>query len=120
MPAPVVIVHTDSEFRSAVETLLTRSGYRVASFSLPLKALDAIDADGSLQVLVTRVQFPEGQPHGIALARMVLVRKPAAKVVFTTSDEYSDHIDGVGTVLTAPVTPADVLAAIRAVGLEPG
>jgi hypothetical protein len=47
-----------------------------------MAALDAIEVGSRLRVLVTRVDFGPGKPNGIALARMVRVKRPGTKVVF--------------------------------------
>ncbi|HME20527.1 MAG TPA: hypothetical protein VKI44_04060 [Acetobacteraceae bacterium] len=71
MPARVVVVHDDPEFVARTATGLRVAGYDVATFTDTLAATDALDkAERIVEVLITRVLFPKGQPHGVALALM--------------------------------------------------
>jgi len=72
--------------------------------------LDAIEASSCVRVLVTRVDFGPGRPNGIALARMIRVKRPGTKVVFVARGEYAAHAEGLGVFLPMPVNP-DILVA---------
>jgi hypothetical protein len=62
-------------------------------------------------VLVTRVDFGPGKPNGIALARMVRVKRPSTKVVFVAREEYAAHAEGLGVFLPMLLTNPDILVA---------
>ena len=68
-------------------------------------------ASSRVRVLVTRVDFGPGKPNGIALARMVRVKRPGTKVVFVAREEYAPHAEGLGVFLPMPFNP-DVLVAM--------
>src|ERR1044072_3221574 len=76
MPARIVIVHDDNQFLEAATTTLRDAGYDVAAFADTLSALDALNHANKVEVLITRVEYPEGQPHGLALARIGASRPP--------------------------------------------
>ena len=44
-----------------------------------MAALDAIETDSRVRVLVTCVEFRPGKPHGVALARMVRIKRPGTR-----------------------------------------
>jgi DNA-binding NtrC family response regulator len=118
MPAPVVIVHNEND---AIEMLLQavrEAGYEAVGFKDPLLALEAIDADLQIRVLVTRVNFGEGKLNGSALARMLHYnRRRDIKVVFVGRSVNEHYVDGEGEFLPHPVDPkavADVVSRVLA------
>jgi CheY-like chemotaxis protein len=82
---------------------LQQAGCRVTALTNSLDAVNALDAAPSPDLLITRIQFPDGQPHGIALARMAWVKWGDIKVIITGRPEFADHAEGVGTFLPNPV-----------------
>ena len=48
------------------------------------------------KMLITRVRFPEGTPHGISLASMALTKKRAVRVLFVARDENRGLTEGLG------------------------
>jgi DNA-binding NtrC family response regulator len=76
MPAPVLVVHDDPDTRVLALAALRTVGLEVVAFADPMAALDAIETDSSVRVLVTSVSFPTGKPNGVALGRMVKVKRP--------------------------------------------
>ena len=85
MPARIVVVHDDPEFIDRTVTALLAAGYDVTAFTDTISALAALEAAQWLELLITRVIFPPGQPNGVALARMARVKKPGVKVLFASS-----------------------------------
>jgi DNA-binding NtrC family response regulator len=97
------------EFAGPTAMALRTAGYDVSSFSDTMSALAAIDAEAGFDVLVTRVGFAPGQPHGVSLAQMALVKRPRVSVLFVGASERREHTEGVGELLVAPVTAAAVV-----------
>jgi DNA-binding NtrC family response regulator len=110
MPAPVLVAHNEQETRELAVTTLRAAFLEVVGFEDPMAALDAIETDSRVRVLVTRVEFGPGKPHGVALARMVRVKRPGTKVVFVARAEYEPHTEGLGVFLPMPLNP-DILVA---------
>jgi hypothetical protein len=78
-----------------------------------MDALAAIEADSRVQVLVTRMNFGEGKLNGLALSRMLLVKRRAVNTVFIARPEYAHLADGIGEFLSRPLNPhhlVDVVA----------
>jgi DNA-binding NtrC family response regulator len=111
MPAAIVLVHDDSAFGEATADALRAAGNTVATFTGSLRAMSALEQEQQIDLLITGVNFPDGQPHGVALARMVLVRRRKVKVLFVAQPAMLEHTENLGVLLPAPATPADVVAA---------
>ena len=110
MPAPVLVAHDERETRELAVTTLRAAFLEVVGFEDPMAALDAMETDSRVRVLVTCVDFGPGKPHGVALARMVRVKRPGTKVVFAARAEHEPHTEGLGVFLPMPLNP-DILVA---------
>lgn len=113
MPAPVLVVHDEIDTRQLILTALQAAGYASVGFSDPMRALETLEADTRVRVLLTRVNFGKGKLNGIALARLVRYKRPSVKVVFVGQPENRCLVDGVGDFLPQPV---DLQAVVDAVG----
>ena len=89
------------------------AGYQTAGFDDPMAALDAIEADSRVRVLVTRVNFGPGKLNGVALARMLRLKRSAVKVVFVGQPQSRNLIDGHGEFVPYPPDPRAVVEAVR-------
>lgn len=113
MPARIVVVHDDASTLADLVNALSRAGYEVAGFSETMAALAAIEADERTAMLITRITFPEGMPHGVSLALMARVKKRGIQVLFLARPEMADQAAGVGEVLQTPVLAEDIVAKVR-------
>ena len=105
MPAPVLVVHEDPDTRELALSALRASGHEAVAFADPIVALDAIEADSRLRVLVTCATFPAGKPNGVSLGRMVKVKRPGVKIVFLAALEDHPFTEGVGEALPLALDP---------------
>jgi DNA-binding NtrC family response regulator len=110
MPAAVIVVHDEPNTRELAVSALREAFLEAIGFADPMRALDAIEDSSRVRVLVTRVDFGPNKPNGIALARMVRVKRPGTKVVFVARAEYAPHAEGLGVFLPMPLKP-DILVA---------
>lgn len=113
MPAPVVVIHDDLALREQMVNALQALSTKVASFSDPMRALDALEAGGKARVLVTRIDFGTGRLNGVALARMVKLKQPMVEVVFVGRPRNADHIKGIGEFIPLPLDPQTLVEAVR-------
>jgi DNA-binding NtrC family response regulator len=112
MPARILVVHDDTGFTERTAAALVAAGYEVSAVTSSMSAIEALEDVRQIEVLVTRVTFPDGQPNGVALALMARVKKPGLKVLFVALAEMQAHTDGVGEFLPTPADPADIVALI--------
>ena len=89
MPARVVVVHDEPDFIDRTVGALRAAGHDVMAFSSSMSAIDALEHAQQIEVLVTRVIFPDGQPNGVSLALMTRVKKPGVKILFAALPENS-------------------------------
>jgi DNA-binding NtrC family response regulator len=112
MPGQIVLVHNILGFANEAAAALRDAGYEVAVFTDPMQALAALDAAKAARLLITRVNYPSGKPHGVALALMARNRCPDIRVVFTARADMEPHTQGIGQLLSMPVSIADLVAVV--------
>src|SRR5690349_20405247 len=103
MPAPVVVVHNDVEFRAKTTAAFREAAIEVEAFAGPLLALTAEERAQRAKILITRIDFPAGQPNGVSLALVMRSKNPVLKVIFATRQVFSHLALGIGEVLQGPV-----------------
>jgi DNA-binding NtrC family response regulator len=113
VPAQIVIVHDDDVYLLAATDALKEAGHDVTPFNDPMVALDALTEAHAVQLLITRVAFVPGKPHGIAVARMARMKLPGIKVLFTALPKYAEHAEGLGAFMPTPVDLADLVAVVE-------
>jgi hypothetical protein len=84
-----------------------------------MTALEAIEASSYVRILVTRVVFGSGTLNGVALARMVRMKRPGTKVVFVAREENAPHTEGLGVFLPRPLNPDILVATVTRLLLSP-
>ena len=118
MPARIVVVHDDQKFRECVVTALQSAGYDIKALAGSMAAIEALEAATRIELLITRVMFPEGTPHGISLACLARMKKPGVRVLFVARDENREHTEGIGEFLAMPVTGPAIAATVKRILAE--
>ena len=113
MPARIVVVHDDPTFREPLVASLQASGHEVASFVDTSAAWDALEAAQRIEILVTRINFGPGKPHGIALALSARLRRPGVRVLIVARPDYAEDAAGIGLFLPYPVTVPQVAETVE-------
>jgi CheY-like chemotaxis protein len=112
IPARVVVVHDEPSFLDPLVTSLEAAGHDVTAFSDPLLAWEALRIPNEIEILVTRVQFGEGKPHGVALARWARQMSPAVGILFVALPEFQADVEDLGVLLPRPVSVPEVAKAV--------
>ena len=117
----ILIVEDDGAWLTVVQAMLERAGHRVSAFPDYRGALELIEGDAAIDLLLTDIQLPAGTPHGLALARMAKLRRRRLPVLFMTGDpELARQADPeLGPTLIKPFSRQMLLAALRRT-LPPG
>jgi DNA-binding NtrC family response regulator len=112
MPAVVLVVHDEQNIRELAVGALREAFLEAVGVADPMAALDAIEASSHVRVLVTHVTFGRDKLNGVALARMILAKRPRTKVVFVAREEYAPHTQGLGVFLPRPLNPDIFVATV--------
>lgn len=118
MPARIVLVHDDADFVERAAAAIRSVGYDVAAFHGSLAALDAFGTAQTVELLITRVNFPQGSPHGVSLAMMARRKLPDIKVLFVARPESQRHTDGIGEFMPAPVSIPELVERVSQILAE--
>ena len=103
MPATVVLVHEDAVFRRTLAQAFAEKGLEVAAFSDALEAMMALENAHRVQILITQIDFAPGKSNGVALARMMRVRRTDAAAFFLGDQSLHVHAVDVGIALPAEI-----------------
>ena len=87
MPAHIVVVHDEQEFIDHAVAALRFAGHDVVGFRNSIAALNALDSPEHVELLITRIRFPAGQPHGLSLALVLKRKRRDLKILFTAEPE---------------------------------
>ena len=111
----ILFVEDDEAYRYAISKLLEVAGFRVVPAADFTKALHVVEQE-EVDLLLTDVRMPIGQPHGFALARMARQRRSALPVIYLTGvrDVPQPERDAaLGKILYKPIEPETLIAEIR-------
>ena len=111
-PATILLVDDDDDFRYATECVLRAAGFVVIAVAGFAPALQQLDREDHIDLLLTDIQMPGGI-HGLALGRMALMRQPKLKIIYLTGFTFGDAIrEASGPILAKPVPSDRLLAAV--------
>ena len=110
----ILIVEDDAAFAYAASRHLEGAGYRTIVVGSSMAAFEKLDG-GGVDLVITDVRLVDGEPHGLALGRMIGTRRPKIPVILVTA--YPDILEGEalpGPVLRKPVDLSTLSQAVRA------
>ena len=105
MPAPVIVAHDDKATRELAVAALIAAGLTAVGFHDLMAALNAVEDDSRVRVLVARIDFGAGKLNGVTLARMLKLKRPDVKILFLALPENREHAEAVGEFLPMPLVP---------------
>jgi CheY-like chemotaxis protein len=112
----IVLMEDDAAYRYAAARVLEAAGYQVIAAEDYREVLRVIEDGAALDLLLLDIFMPPGRPHGFAVAKMALTRRPRLKILFFTAfygDLPGDEIAAApGPVLRKSGDTAPLLAAI--------
>ena len=85
MSAYIVVVHNDPTFLHPLAATFRDTGHQVDAYDSSIQAWDALAEGRDVEVLITRVRFPLGEPHGVALAHHARAHHPHVLILFTAA-----------------------------------
>jgi len=106
----VLWVEDDDAYRFALGRHLTAAGYEVIDAPDYRKALEALDSDRSIGLLLADIRLPKDTPHGFSIARMARVKRPKLPILFVTGyDAPSDDTGVTGAKILSKNLSMDML-----------
>jgi DNA-binding NtrC family response regulator len=113
--ARILVLEDDEAVGRVIFRRLEAAGHRVRVFAQAAPALDEIDRGASFDLYLLDVQMPAGELHGLALARMIKIRHPNPRIIFTTGDPHlvSALDRQIGPVFAKPIDFVELLKEIE-------
>jgi CheY-like chemotaxis protein len=107
----ILLVDDDEQFRYATERLLSDAGFSVISAPDYRRALDFINSNEPLDLLLTDVVMPN-RVNGFALARMARMRRMNLNVLYMTAFDVPTH-EAMGKILRKPIAGEALLSEVK-------
>jgi CheY-like chemotaxis protein len=109
----VLVVEDDEGYGQAVVRMLRKAGYQAQVTSHFQPALEALEGDGPIDLLLTDIAMPS-QVNGVALSRMARMRRRDIKVLYITGyDIPGIDREALGPVLRKPISDEDLIAEVE-------
>jgi CheY-like chemotaxis protein len=112
----IVVVDDDPTFGKATARVLRAAGFE--SFSRPTavslsKTWEDLESTRPIDLLITDIVMPD-RVNGVALSRMVRMRRPKLKVIYLTAYDIPGVADeAIGPVLRKPIDEEQLVAEVR-------
>lgn len=116
MPAttPTILLVDDEEgFRYSAGKALEEAGFAVSSAKNYIDALEVLQSEKPVDLLVTDIVMPAGI-HGFALARMARMRRLGVKVLYVSAYDLPTT-EAIGKVLRKPISTEELVSEVRSV-----
>src|SRR3569832_1565378 len=78
----VLVVEDDEPLAYALAKQLETAGNGVRTVTSRMAALDVLDSNADIDLVLSDLVMPPGQPSGLALGRMARMKRQGSKVVF--------------------------------------
>jgi DNA-binding response OmpR family regulator len=110
----VLLVDDDAAFADAAARSFESMGMRTVVALGSMAAIDGFDSN-AIDVVVTDINLPEGEPHGLALARMIKNKKPHVPIILMTAhpELLNKEVALPGAALCKPLEIAELCRAIK-------
>src|ERR1051325_11032020 len=82
--ARILLVEDDPAFAYTIARFLSADGHEVVTCNGPIEALEELESERRIDLLVTDVRLADGMPHGFSLGRMAKLRRADLPVIFIT------------------------------------
>jgi CheY-like chemotaxis protein len=80
----ILLVEDDDALAYTIARQFEVAGYEVIPANSSMSALTVLDSGRHIDLLVTDVAMPEGQPNGVALGRMAKIKRTGIEVNLIT------------------------------------
>lgn len=80
--AQILVVDDDIQFRRFVVRVLESNGFAVIQADGFQAAIQLIETDIQIDLLISDVALGAGRPHGVSLGNMAKLRRPNLKIIY--------------------------------------
>lgn len=109
----ILLVEDDEVYRESTAAVLRAAGYLVQVAPDHRLALEILEGDERIDLLVTDVVMPPARVNGLALSRMARMRRLGLPVIYMSGYDIPGFEDqALGTLLRKPVRDDLLLAEI--------
>jgi CheY-like chemotaxis protein len=108
----ILLVEDDKSLAYSLAKQLEVAGYTVRSVTSSMAALDVLDSDVKIDLVLADIVMPPGQPNGLALGRMARMKRLDIKVAYMTGYEL-DHVSLPDAVFRKPLDFEHLVAELR-------
>jgi CheY-like chemotaxis protein len=84
----ILVVEDDESLRYAIAKQVEAAGYESIAVNSTMAALNVLDSPRKIDLLLTDIVMPKGQPNGLTLGRMARMKRLNLKVMLITG--YDD------------------------------
>jgi len=113
----ILIVDDDVFYRDLVLWILEGAGFRVTAAEDFTVAIEVLEGDERVDMLLADVQLPVGTPNGVTIARMARLRRHKLPIVFMTGFYDPEKLMAIEpniAVLRKPFTGHDLIRIVEA------
>jgi two-component system OmpR family response regulator len=110
----ILVVDDDAAFADAAARSFESVGMRTVVALGSAAAIEGFDSN-AIDVVVTDIKLPEGEPRGSALARMIKNKKPHVPIILMTAhpELLNQEVALSGAALCKPLEIAELCRAIK-------
>jgi len=109
----VLLVEDDESWAQTVRQILQRAGYEVLLAPDYRLALEILESDRPVDLLLTDIVFPK-RVNGVALGRMARMRRGALPLLYMTAYDIPGlTAETDDTVLIKPISETDLVSAVE-------
>jgi CheY-like chemotaxis protein len=87
----ILLVEDDEALGYSLARQLETRGYKVTAVSSTMAALTILDSDCEIDLVLTDLVMPQGQPSGLALGRMARMKRRGVKLVFISGYDLDEN-----------------------------
>jgi CheY-like chemotaxis protein len=110
MAPRILVVEDDEAFRYVLATYLANAGYQVEEAADYRRALEVLEGDEPLDLLVSDVCL--STVNGFTIGRMARQRRPGLPIIFMTAFDELPISEAFGTVIHKPAEPEVIVGTV--------
>ena len=102
--ASILLIEDDTALAYALSRSLVHAGHDVTTALDGMSALQTLETNKDIDLVLTDLIMPAGHPHGLALARMARQKRPQLPIIFMTGHVELLNVSDGDQILLKPVS----------------